>query len=346
MAIPSNTSPLQNKGDNAKGREQLDAWLQKNRPVLDIFLDAFCVVDAENRVVDFNDAFTELTGESYRKILKIGDFCAVLKTQLCPGECPARQVLTQSKPVRIDELKGETKAYPDLQIILGAVPITGDDGTAIGALLTIRNVSAESELQKKYEEKKKDAVVDGLTQLYNKVYTESMLLRSVKAALRQGDTHKLSVVMCDIDHFKKVNDTYGHQGGDYVLSMVAKTLKDAARDTDIIGRFGGEEFVCVLNSTDAEGALIFCERFRKKIETMKIVHDGIHIPVTISLGAATLVKAWAAGSESAAVMKEIVNRADTALYFAKANGRNRCCQFETLPANAGKADKPILKKAG
>lgn len=345
MAIPSNTSPSRNKGDT--GRAQLDAWLQKNRPLLDIFLDAFCVVDAENRVVDFNDAFTELTGESYRKALKIGDFCALLKTPSCPIECPARQVIAQNKPLRIDELKGETKAYPDLQMILGAVPITGEDGTPIGALLTIRNVSAESELQKKYEEKKKDAIVDGLTQLYNKAYTEGMLLRSVKTALRQGDTHKLSVVMCDIDHFKKVNDTYGHQAGDHVLATVAKTLKDAARDTDVIGRFGGEEFVCILNSTDAEGALIFCERFRKKIETMKIMHDGVHIPVTVSLGTATLVKAWAGGTEATFAMKEIVNRADTALYFAKANGRNRCCQFETLPSNSGaKSDKPILKKAG
>ncbi len=345
MAIPSNTSPSRNKGD--KGRGQLEAWLQKNRPLLDIFLDAFCVVDAENRVVDFNDAFTELTGESYRKALKIGDFCTLLKTSSCPDGCPARQVVSQNKPLRIDELKGTSKAYPDLHMIFGAVPITADDGSPIGALLTIRNVTAESELQKKYEEKKKDAIVDGLTQLYNKAYTEGMLLRSIKTALRQGDSHKLSVVMCDIDHFKKVNDTYGHQGGDHVLATVAKTLKDEARDTDVIGRFGGEEFVCILNTTDAEGALIFCERFRNKIENMKIMHEGVHIPVTISLGTATLMRSWAAGAEAAFAMKEIVNRADTALYFAKANGRNRCCQFETLPSNSGaKSEKPILKKAG
>ncbi len=333
MATPNNTSHSPSKGDLAKARECLDAWLQANRPVLDIFLDAFCVVDAENRVVDFNEAFMELTGESYRKVLKIGDFCALLKTHYCPDECPARQVFNGNKPLRIDEIRGSSKSYPDLQMILGGVPIPGPDGTAVGTLLTIRNVTAESELQKKYDERKKESIVDGLTKLYNKSYTEGMLLRSVKTVVRQGDSSKLTVVMCDIDHFKKVNDTYGHQAGDMVLSMVAKILKDEARDTDLVGRFGGEEFICILNATDTAGALVFCERFRKKIETAKFVHEGVTIPVTISMGSATSVKSSVNGTDPVAVMKEMVSRADTALYFAKANGRNRCCQFETLPGS-------------
>lgn len=336
MAAPNNTSPSPNKGDT-EGREHLDDWLQKNRPLLDIFLDAFCVVDAKNVVVDFNEAFMELTGESYRKVLKIGDFCSLMKTPLCPGECPARQVVSLNKPLRIDELKGETKAFPTLQIILGAVPITSPTGEAVGALLTIRNVTAENELQKKYDERKKESIVDGLTQLYNKSYTEGMLTRTVKAAIRQGASHKLSVVMADIDHFKKVNDTYGHQAGDHVLATVAKILKEDARDTDIVGRFGGEEFVCILPSTDIKGAQIFCERFRKQVEETKIVHEGIHIPVTVSLGTSTSLTTWSLETDPDQAVKELVNRADTALYFAKANGRNRVCQFETLP----KADEGV-----
>lgn len=338
MATPNNTSHSRNK---------LEAWLKINRPMLDIFLDAFCVVDAENRVVDFNEAFSDLTGESYRKVLKIADFCTLLKTQYCPGECPAREVFKLNRPVRLDEILGSSKAFPELQMILGAVPIQDENGEAIGALLTIRNVTAENELQKKYEEKKKDSTIDGLTQLYNKVYTEGMLLRNVKQALRQGDSHKLSVVMCDIDHFKKVNDGYGHQAGDHVLATVAGMLKACARDTDVVGRFGGEEFVCILSSTDVEGAFIFCERFRKQVESTKITYDGVHIPVTISLGTATCLKSWTMGSEPVAATKELVSRADTALYYAKANGRNRCCQFETLPAKGSTdgGETPVLKKA-
>ncbi len=337
MAIPNSTSHSRNK---------LEAWLKANRPVLDIFLDAFCVVDAENRIVDFNEAFSDLTGESYRKVLKIADFCTLLKTQYCPSECPAREVFKLNRPARLDEIRGSSKAFPDLLMILGAVPIQDENGEAIGALLTIRNVSAENELQKKYEEKKKDSTIDGLTQLFNKAHTEGMLLRQVKQALRQGDSHKLSVVMCDIDHFKKVNDGYGHQAGDHVLSTVAGMLKACARDTDVVGRFGGEEFVCVLASTDIQGALIFCERFRKQVESTKITYDGIHIPVTISLGTSTCLKSWTMGLEAVAAMKELVSRADTALYYAKANGRNRCCQFETLPAKGSSDEKgtAVLKK--
>jgi diguanylate cyclase (GGDEF)-like protein len=345
MAIPNNTSRSPSKGDLAKAREHLDAWLQTNRPVLDIFLDAFCVVDAENRVVDFNEAFMELTGESYRKVLKIADFCVLLKTQFCPDECPAHQVMNSGKPIRIDEILGESKAFPELQMILGGVPIQGPDGQSVGALLTIRNVTAESELQKKYDERKKESIVDGLTQLYNKSYTEGMLLRSVKTVVRQGDSSKLSVVMCDIDHFKKVNDTYGHQAGDMVLSMVAKILKEQARDTDLVGRFGGEEFICILNATDTPGAMVFCERFRKKVESHKFVHEGVTIPVTISMGTSTSIKSVVNGTDPIAVMKEMVSRADTALYFAKANGRNRCCQFETLPGTSNTPDTKPGKKA-
>lgn len=336
MAILSNTSRSPSKGGDAKGQKELEDWLKLNRPMLDIFLDAFCVVNADNRVVDFNEAFTELTGESYRKVLKIADFCALLKTTSCPDDCPGRQAVLKNRPVRIDELRGESTAFPDLQMILGAVPIQNPNGEAIGALLTIRNVTAESMLQKKYEERKKESIVDGLTTLYNKSHTEQMLLRSVKGALRQGDVSKLSVVMCDIDHFKKVNDTYGHQAGDQVLATVAKILKESARDTDVVGRFGGEEFICVLNATDLKGALIFCERFRKRVETTKIVHNGTHIPVTISLGSSSSDAQWLSGADPGQMMKDLISRADTALYYSKANGRNRSCQFETLP----KSDAP------
>ncbi len=321
MEIPSSTSPSQNS---------LEAWLQRNRPMLDIFLDAFCVVDTHNHVVDFNEAFMELTGESYRKILKIADFCQLLKMQNCPNECPARQAMSQNKALRIDEVSGQSKAFPNLQMILGAVPIHSEMGEVLGALLTIRNVTAESELQKKYDERKKDSIVDGLTQLFNKSYIESMLLRSLKNAMRQGESHRLTVVMCDIDHFKSVNDTHGHPAGDLVLKTVSKILKDQARETDLVGRFGGEEFLCILDTTDASGALTVCERFRKKVAETKISYEGTPIAVTISLGTATFLPGKSGTQTAEDALKETISRADAALYFSKTSGRNRTSQSEKL----------------
>lgn len=328
MDTQNNTSPSPSN-DTA---ENLREWSQKNKAFLDIFLDAFVIVDVTNTVIDFNVAFTELCGESYRKILKTGDFCTLLKTEFCPGECPSRQIFANPRATRLDEVKGASKAFPDLQLIIGGIPIYSDDQKLLGALLTIRNVSAESLLQKKYHERTEESVMDGLTKLYNKVYTESMLKKMVKTALRDPKI-TLSVLMCDIDHFKKVNDTYGHQAGDHVLATVAQMLKAESRESDVVGRFGGEEFTAILYSSDQAGTKIFGERFRKKLELAQIFFQGKHIPVTASLGTATFSSEWSPGMEVDQVAKDLIARADTALYFAKANGRNQTSQYENLPAD-------------
>lgn len=321
-AIRNNTSP--SSAETSDAGEALRAWAQAHKGILDVFLDAYCLVDASNRVVDFNVAFTELCGESYRKILKIGD-----RTQLIKLDVEAeREIRDTLKPLRLDEVSGSTKAYPELRLIVGGVPVLKSDGTFLGSLITIRNVSAESELQKKYDQRKQESVIDGLTRLYNKVYAESMLMRLVKGALR-GE-HALSVVICDIDHFKKVNDTYGHPAGDHVLSTVAQMLKGESRETDIVGRFGGEEFIAILAFTDRAGSLVFTERFRKRVASAQILFEGKHIPLTVSLGTATFHDTWRNGMSPEACLKELVARADTALYYAKAHGRNQSRQIESI----------------
>lgn len=329
----NNTSPLPSDLDSK--RQQLKTWLSEHKPLLDIFLDSYCVVDAANQVVDFNVAFTELCNESYRKILKIGSFCELLKTEFCPSQCPAHQVMESKKPMRLDELRAASKTQTNLQLILGAIPILNSQQESLGALLTIRNVSAESELQKKYDERKRESITDGLTRLYNKTYTENTLLRQMKIALRE--IQAFSVVMVDIDYFKKVNDTYGHQAGDYVLATVAQLLKGEVRETDIVGRYGGEEFIVILANSDHEGARIFAERFRQRVELTPLVFDGKKIPVTVSLGTATFMEKWKPGYNVETMMKELVHKADNALYFAKASGRNRVCQWERLPRKEDKA---------
>ena len=345
MGTPNNTSPLPSKSANSKAdeeriREALRLWVQNNKILTDIFLDAYCIVDPANHVVDFNVAFTELCGESYRKILKIADFCELVKTEMCPGQCPARQIATSQKAVRLDELSGVTKTFPSLQMIIGGVPLFTSNGEYIGALITIRNVSAESELQKKYDERKKESIMDGLTRLYNKVYTESLLLRMIQGAFREIQT--VSLVMCDIDHFKQVNDTFGHPAGDYVLTTIAQMLKGETRETDIVGRVGGEEFLVILANSDKTGAMIFSERFRKRVESTQVYFEGKHVPVTVSLGTAT-VGGKLGGPHAETVTKQLVAQSDTALYFAKANGRNQTRQFEELPPSEA-ASRPVKKK--
>lgn len=155
---------------------------------------------------------------------------------------------------------------------------------------------------------------DGLTQLNNRAYWEECLKTEYSRCQRTG--HASSLVMFDIDHFKKVNDTYGHQAGDEVIRVVAKTLLDTIRTTDIAGRYGGEEFGVLLLETDKEHSMIVAERLRKAIEKTTVIHDGVEIKFTISLGIAEYDKELQGHAEW-------LEHSDKALYKSKETGRNR-----------------------
>ncbi len=155
---------------------------------------------------------------------------------------------------------------------------------------------------------------DRLTGLLNRGTWESLLANEFERFRRyHGDC---CVIMFDIDHFKHVNDTYGHQPGDEVLRVVSALLQDNLRQTDIAGRYGGEEFGVVLPETDQNGALIFAERVRKAVESTTVDTSEGPITVTISLGIAEL-------NEKIADYLTWLSQADKALYESKEGGRNR-----------------------
>ncbi|UUD64233.1 diguanylate cyclase [Pseudomonas seleniipraecipitans] len=155
---------------------------------------------------------------------------------------------------------------------------------------------------------------DRLTGLNNRGYWEEELKREYARHRRYGSS--ASLVIFDIDHFKKVNDTYGHQAGDTVIQSLAKIVSEQIRDTDIAGRYGGEEFVVLLPDVDAAGGRVFAERLRGVVERLQISHEGLVIPFTVSLGVADL-------SEPCHDHQQLIERADQALYGSKRNGRNQ-----------------------
>src|SRR5579871_4427531 len=167
-----------------------------------------------------------------------------------------------------------------------------------------------------HEEIYRLTTVDGLTQIFNKRYFLEMLERELSRAHRYR--RPLSLVMFDIDHFKKVNDGFGHLAGDYVLKHLAQTVRSKIRREDCFARYGGEEFAIVLPEIDGGSCLPFAEKIRQIVEKTEFKFENVRIPVTISMGIATVD---AELTEPAALIK----RADERLYEAKASGRNRVC---------------------
>ena len=157
------------------------------------------------------------------------------------------------------------------------------------------------------------SLTDALTGLYNRRHLDANLEREFLRSKRYHNN--LSIAVIDIDFFKKVNDTYGHLCGDYVLKEVAYMILDTLRKTDMVFRYGGEEFVALLTETPLEKALIPLERLRKRIEKYPFEYNDNKFQVTISIG----VNSTESGVETAG---EFLDGADKALYLAKNNGRN------------------------
>lgn len=157
---------------------------------------------------------------------------------------------------------------------------------------------------------------DSLTGLGNRSALETALEREVGLTRRHRLTFSMLVV--DVDYFKKVNDHYGHSEGDRVLKAVAQHIKILCRESDLVFRYGGEEFVVLLSKTDQTGARVIAERIRQGIQAQKIADPGgkVQCPITVSIG----ISSWDRRTKSTA---ELFDRADQALYKAKAGGRNR-----------------------
>jgi diguanylate cyclase (GGDEF)-like protein len=167
----------------------------------------------------------------------------------------------------------------------------------------------EAELAQTKEESKEDF----LTKLYNRRALDEYFEAKEEEYKRYG--HNYTVVMFDLDHFKSVNDTYGHDAGDAVLSAFAKIIKREARTVDVVGRFGGEEFMALLGDTDKKGAIIFAEKVRKQVQKARFMYKGKRIAVTVSCGVAERV--------NSINLDAVLKLADELLYKAKKDGRNR-----------------------
>jgi len=204
------------------------------------------------------------------------------------------------------------------------IPLMSATGEVMHLCLIIYDVT-DSAVHKQGQDKANAELAilsqtDGLTGLFNRIHWESCLQAEYKRWTRTKAT--ASLVMIDIDFFKKVNDNYGHMVGDEVIRHISGLIHHHVRETDTAGRYGGEEFTVLLPDTDLKNAYIFAERLRKSVESSIVKHNDIELNYTISLGVAEV-------SETFASYEAWIECADAALYQSKESGRNKSSLYLT-----------------
>jgi diguanylate cyclase len=173
-----------------------------------------------------------------------------------------------------------------------------------------------SQLQRDLDDVRREAMLDPLTRIYNRKFFDEGLIKAINEAKTTGAP--LSLMLLDIDQFKRFNDTWGHQTGDQVLRLVAMTLKSNIKDKDVAARYGGEEFAAVLPETDLEGAMIVAENVRKAVQAKELLKRSTNEKlgrITASFGVATFRRGDTPST--------FIERADRCLYAAKHAGRNK-----------------------
>ncbi|MBU1566058.1 MAG: sensor domain-containing diguanylate cyclase [Proteobacteria bacterium] len=286
--------------------------------IIDNLNDGLYFVDTNRVITYWNKAAERITGFTAAEV--VGKSCADrILTHidsegkcLCTGLCPLAATIADGAN-REAEIFLHHKDGHRVPVLVRISLLRDQDGKVIGGVELFTDLSNIRANTLRIQELEKLALLDNLTQLANRNYIE----RALRSGFLEHKRMKIpfGLFFIDIDHFKKVNDTYGHDGGDEVLRFVAQTLSANSRPFDLYGRWGGEEFLGIIRNINADDLVQLGDRLRVLIEHAYIYHDGIKLQATVSIGA-TLVK-------EGDTAKSLIKRADSLLYESKRGGRNR-----------------------
>jgi len=295
----------------------MKSQLNPNLEILENIFEGVYFVDTNRKITFWNKGAETVTGYESQELIGMHCFDDILNhvdqngKHLCLDGCPLQQTILDGKQ-RAADVFLQHKLGHRVAVSIRTMPLY-EGNKIMGAVEVFVDSSKKDDIDRTIEELTSYAMYDQLTELPNRRYLDSFLnnrFREYKVLERP-----FAVVMMDIDHFKIFNDNYGHDAGDEVLKMVAKDFKSAFRKSDLVGRWGGEEFLAILPGITSERLQTIADGARILVQQSKLKYNQTDLHVTISVGA-TLIK-------EKDTVKSVINRADKALYMSKENGRDR-----------------------
>jgi len=288
------------------------------KQVLDNLLDGVYFADLERRITYWNSAAERLTGYSAKEV--IGRRCAdnlLIHVDeggclLCESDCPLSRTIADGLTHRAEVFLHHKNGHR-VPVEVRVCPIWGGEGEVVGAVEIFSDNSRQRATREQASELAKWAFLDTVSQVANRRYLEHQLSQQFAQHSQCGIP--FGIVLADLDNFKKINDTYGHSAGDVVLITVAKTLSGCLRASDVLGRWGGDEFLAILPYSSKLVLANAAERCRTIVARSTVPVKDVQIQVTISVGAAIV------GREDSP--ESLLERADQHLYLSKQSGRNR-----------------------
>lgn len=276
------------------------------------------IVNKKREIVFWNSGSEHITGYSADEVVNKHCYNNILKhvdkngNRLCEQGCPLLDTL-KTGDTKENELFLEHKFGYRIPISVKTFPLYDDDENIIAAVEVFTDMRYKKDQFEENQALKKAVQKDELTQIYNRRYLEFYLNQKLNEANEFGQL--FGILFIDIDHFKNVNDTYGHNIGDEILKIISGTIQSNLREEDIVGRWGGEEFIAIIKTDHLDTLKSVAERFRLLSEN-STYKDALHtVNVTISIGGALY--------QNGETIKSLIGRADENMYHSKETGRNK-----------------------
>jgi len=286
--------------------------------VLDNLYEGVYFVDQHRNITSWNKGAQKITGFSAEEVVNKKCYANILNhvdehgVVLCFSGCPLHATMKDGKAREATVYLQHKKGYR-VPIMVKTLPIVDDTSVITGGIEIFSEIRDDHVLISKLEHYQKEAAEDALTKVPNRKYMAAI----IESKIREFNAVNLpfGLLFLDIDDFKKINDTYGHDTGDEVLKMLTETTKSVLRKNDTIGRWGGEEFIIVFSDIERDGLKIVSDKIVKLVEASRLRQTKTEIGVTISVGATISLPADS--------VTTIVKRADDLMYLSKTHGKNR-----------------------